>query len=123
MSKPYMRQLPRAWRTSARVFTALGDEHRQRILLMFEGARELTIKDIVAASPLSQTAVMYHLRVLRDAKVLLATKEGRSVHLRPNLPVVREAMQRVLDYMHEEFGSESEVIGSSFQERKSSEKT
>ena len=104
MSKPYMRKLPRAWTTSARVFTALGDEHRQRILLMFERGTDLTIKDIVAASPLSQTAVMHHLRVLRDAKVLIATKQGRSVHLRPNVPVVREAMQRVMDYIREAFG-------------------
>lgn len=99
-----MRQLPRAWRASALVFTALGDEHRQRILLMFERGQDLTVKDIVNASPLSPTAVMHHLRVLRDAKILIATKQGRSVHLRPNVPVVREAMQRVLDYMREEFG-------------------
>jgi len=99
-----MRKLPRAWATSARVFTAMGDEHRQRILLMFERESDLTIKDIVAASPLSPTAVMHHLTVLRDAKVLIATRRGRSVHLRPNLPLIREAMQRVLDYVREEFG-------------------
>ena len=31
-----MRAIPKEWRTLAKVFVALGDEHRQRILLMFE---------------------------------------------------------------------------------------
>ena len=103
MSKAYNQKLPSAWVRRARVFTALGDEHRQRILLLFERGKPLTIKDIVAQVPLSQTATMHHLRVLRDANVLAATKRGRSVYLRPRVPVVVEAMQGLLDYIREEF--------------------
>src|SRR4051812_40809070 len=44
--KAYARALPKRWHSQARVFTALGDEHRQRILLMFKRDEELTIKDI-----------------------------------------------------------------------------
>ena len=39
MHKNYMRAMPREWRGMARVFVALGDEHRQRILLTFDRAR------------------------------------------------------------------------------------
>ena len=35
--------------TGSRVFSALGDEQRQRMLLMFERDEELTIKDIFEA--------------------------------------------------------------------------
>ena len=36
MNRNYMRTIPKEWRTTAKVFAALGDEHRQRILLTFE---------------------------------------------------------------------------------------
>lgn len=81
------------------VFTALGDEHRQRILLMFERNEELTIKDIADACPLSRTAVTHHLRVLRNAGVLLAERRGKEVFLRPNPKRVLGAMNAVRDYI------------------------
>jgi len=99
MSKSYSRALPRAWTGQSRVFTALGDEHRQRILLMFERDSELTIKDIVDASPLSRTAVTHHVRVLRQAGVLMAEKRGKAVFLRPNSGRVLEALNAVRQYI------------------------
>ena len=38
-----MRALPKTWQRTAQVFMALGDEHRQRILLMFEPGEKLTV--------------------------------------------------------------------------------
>jgi len=101
MSRPYSRALHKDWATRARVFVALGDEHRQRILLMFQRDEELSIKDIADACPLSRTAVAHHLRVLRDAGVLLEEKRGRVVYLKPNRKLVGEAMKGVLDYIRE----------------------
>lgn len=72
------------------------------MLLMFERGESLTVSDIVQESPLSQTAVMHHIRVLRDANVLLATKRGRSVYLRPNVDLINEVMQSVITYIREE---------------------
>ncbi|WP_301102717.1 metalloregulator ArsR/SmtB family transcription factor [Propionivibrio sp.] len=102
MSKSYYRALPRIWAERSGVFTALGDEHRQRILLMFERNEELTVKDIVDASPLSRTAVTHHVRVLLEAGVLRAEKRGRSVFLRPCPKRVLEAMDAVHDYISKE---------------------
>lgn len=102
MSKNYNRRLGNDWATRGRVFTALGDEHRQRILLMFERGEELTIKDIAAAAPLSRTAVAHHVRVLRESGVLVAEKRGRAVHLRTNPRVVVEAMKGVLEYIRKQ---------------------
>ncbi len=92
----------RKWAKRSRVFTALGDEHRQRILLMFERGEELTIKDIVDASPLSRTAVTHHVRMLREAEVLTAEKRGKAVFLRPNPRRVLEALNAVREYIREE---------------------
>lgn len=101
MSRSYSRALPRRWKGLARVFTALGDEHRQRILLMFERGEELTIKDIHEACPLSRTAITHHIRVLREAGLLRAEKRGKEVYLRPDPGRVLEALAAVREYIRE----------------------
>ena len=101
MLKSYYRALPRAWAGRSRVFTALGDEHRQRILLMFGRNEELTIKEIVEASPLSRTAITHHVRVLKEAGVLVAEKRGREVLLRPDPKRMLETLDAVRRYITE----------------------
>ena len=102
MSRKYQAALPRKWLGLARVLSAVGDEQRQRILLMFERDEELTIKDIFDACPLSRTAVTHHIRVLRDAGVLTAEKRGKEVFLKPQPAVVLDALARLRDYIEAE---------------------
>ena len=99
MKKSYQRALPADWRRVAGVYSALGDEHRQRILLMFEPGEVLNVGQIVAASTLSRTAVSHHLRVLREAGVLVAEKRGKEVYYRIDKPFLIEAMERVVEYI------------------------
>jgi ArsR family transcriptional regulator len=93
--------LPAAWRRVASIFVALGDPHRQRILLMFERGERLNVGEIVAASTLSRTAIAHHLRVLRDAGVLKSEKAGREVYFWPDVTVVRSALAAVQEYLDE----------------------
>lgn len=102
MGKRFDQQLPEDWQARARVFLALGEENRQRILLMFERGRELAMKEVVDACPLSRTAVTHHIRCLLDAGIIVAEKRGASVYLRPNPAVVIDALQGVLTYIEEE---------------------
>ena len=99
MRRAYARALPAAWRRIARVFVALGDPHRQRVLLMFEPGERLNVGQIVAASTLSRTAVSHHLRVLREAGVLLREKIGKEVYFWPDIDAVREALAAVQEYL------------------------
>jgi DNA-binding transcriptional ArsR family regulator len=99
MRQTYSKAIPRAWQRTARMFTALGDPHRQRILLMFDPGEKLTVGEIVAASPLSRTAVAHHLKVLREAGVLHARKVGKEVWYRTDPEAVRKALRDVLDYL------------------------
>jgi DNA-binding transcriptional ArsR family regulator len=101
MRRVYARAIPAAWRRIARIFVALGDPHRQRILLMFEPGERLNIGRIVAASTLSRTAVAHHLRVLREAGVLKCEKTGREVYFWPDVAAVRGALAAVQDYLAE----------------------
>jgi DNA-binding transcriptional ArsR family regulator len=79
MRPSYARAIPRPWRQTAGIFVALGDPHRQRIVLMFEPGERLTVGQIVAASTLSRSAVAHHLKVLRGAGVLRCEKVGKEV--------------------------------------------
>ena len=81
------------------MFVALGDEHRQRILLMFEPGEQLTVGQIVAASTLSRSAVAHHLKVLREAGVLHAEKIGKEVWYRTDPVAVRTGLEDVLAYL------------------------
>ena len=99
MRQTYARAIPRAWKQTARLFVALGEPHRQRILLMFEPGEELTVGQIVAASTLSRSAVAHHLKVLRAAGVLRNQKVGKEVWYRTEPAAVRTALQSVLDYI------------------------
>ncbi len=99
MKKAYARALPPAWRRIARIFVALGDAHRQRIVLMFEPAERLNVGAIVAASTLSRTAVAHHLRVLREAGVLKSEKIGKEVFFWTDVATVEAALTAVQDFL------------------------
>lgn len=94
-----MRVVPGAWRTISRVYTALGDEHRQRILLTFERGERLNVGQIVEVSTLSRSAVSHHLKILREAGVLRSQKEGKEVYFWINKDFLIEAMETVVDYI------------------------
>ena len=97
-----MRAIPKEWRTLAKVFVALGDEHRQRILLTFEKGERLTVGQIAEVATLSRPAVSHHLKILRNAGVLEAERAGREVYLRINREVLEQTLATVLDYVRTE---------------------
>jgi DNA-binding transcriptional ArsR family regulator len=103
MRQSYSRALPRAWQKTAQIFTALGDSHRQRIVLMFEDDERLSVGQIVAASPLSRSAVAHHLRVMREAGVLQCEKVGKEVWYWPEPDAVRAALGAVHEYLDDAF--------------------
>src|SRR5260221_10209433 len=99
MNKNYRRAIPAAWRNISKVFTALGDEHRQRILLTFEPGERLNVGQIVEVSTLSRSAVSHHLKILREAGVRDSEKIGKEVYFWLNKKPIKESLQAVLDYL------------------------
>src|SRR5690349_24308657 len=99
MRKNYLRSIPREWRTISRAFTALGDEHRQRILLTFEKGDRLNVGQIVEVSTLSRSAVSHHLRLMREAGVLNSEKVGKEVYYWVNAQFLEEALEAVLRFI------------------------
>jgi DNA-binding transcriptional ArsR family regulator len=101
MNKNYMRAIPKEWRNISKVFTALGDEHRQRILLTFEPGERLNVGQIVAVSTLSRSAVSHHLRLLREAGVLESAKEGKEVYFWIARDFLIEALEVVVGHIRD----------------------
>ena len=99
MNRNYLRAIPREWRTISRAFTALGDEHRQRILLTFEKGERLNVGQIVEVSTLSRSAVSHHLKLLREAGVLQSAKEGKEVYYWIDKRFLEDALASVLEYI------------------------
>ena len=101
MNANYGRSLPLEWKPMSKVFAALGDEHRQRMLLLFERGERLNVGQIVEASPLSRSAVSHHLKVLYDAGVLRSEKVGKEVFFWIDTEFVTQTLANVLDYARE----------------------
>lgn len=101
MKKNYMRAIPREWRTISRAFTAMGDEHRQRILLTFEPGERLNVGQIVEVSTLSRSAVSHHLKLMREAGVLRSEKLGKEVYYWLDKDFLEEALASVLGYIRD----------------------
>jgi len=101
MNRHYLRSIPREWRTISRAFTALGDEHRQRILLTFERGERLNAGRIAEVSTLSRPTVSHHLKLLREAGVLSSEKIGKEVFYWVNKPFLEESLEAVLGFIRE----------------------
>jgi DNA-binding transcriptional ArsR family regulator len=79
-----------------RTFKALADPTRRRILaLLREG--DLPAGEIAAHFPVAWASVSHHLTVLREAGLVIATREGQFIRYSLNTTVVQDAMQHLLD--------------------------
>lgn len=101
MNTDYSRAIPESWQKMSKVFTALGDEHRQRILLTFERGERLNVSQIVAVSTLSRPTVSHHLKILREAEVLSSEKIGKEVFFWVNKPFLEDTFANVSRYLSE----------------------
>ena len=100
MNLQYAEQLPQEWTYMSAVFMALGDIHRQKILLLFENDERLNAGQISDASPLSRSAVSHHLKILHQCNVLGSEKIGKEVWFWINKPLLEETFSNVLDYLN-----------------------
>jgi len=91
--------MPLEWKNTSELFLALGDEHRQRILLAFEKDERLNISQLVAASTLSRTAVSHHIKSLHRAGALKSEKVGKEVYFWIDKENIKQAFSRVFEYI------------------------
>ena len=89
-------------RALAKIFKALGDETRLEIVKMLAG-KERCVCAFLNRFPMSQPAISNHLRVLREAGVVLDSRDGRWIFYRLN-PAAFAAIEQ---FLHLTLSSES----------------
>ena len=99
----YLTSLPSHWQPVAAIFAALGDETRQRILLLFDENEELAIKEIAAQFHLGRTTVVHHLAVLEKAGVLTVRRAGKLALYSMRPGVILDALEKLRAYIEEEY--------------------
>ena len=72
-----------------RLFEALADETRRRILALLLARGELCVCDLFGVLKLPQPKVSRHLAIMRDSGLLMHRKQGTWVHYRlnPEMPL------------------------------------
>lgn len=98
MNTQYLHALPQDWEATARVFSALGDATRQKILLLFEPGESISLKSLTGLLPLSRTAVAHHVTTLVRAGLLQPVRRGREVYYSLDLERAIEALDKVRNY-------------------------
>ena len=101
MKNNYSAALPVEWKEMSRIFVALGDEHRQRMLLLFESGERLNVGQIAEVSTLARPTVSHHLKVLHESGVLASEKVGKEVWFWINRTPLETTLGNVLDYLKE----------------------
>ncbi len=79
-----------------RTFKALSDPTRRRILALLRPG-DLAAGDIAAHFPIAFASVSHHLQVLRDAGLVISTRQGQQVIYSLNTTVLQEALQFLLE--------------------------
>jgi len=75
-----------------RLFSAVADPTRIRILHALMIVEELCVCDLAAVTDLSVSAVSHQLRLLRDRYLVSARRQGRMVYYSLSCPHVRDLM-------------------------------
>lgn len=79
-----------------RTFKALSDPTRRRILALLRPG-DLAAGDIATHFPIAFASVSHHLQVLRDAGLVISTRQGQQVIYSLNTTVLQEALQFLLE--------------------------
>ncbi|MFC1666000.1 ArsR/SmtB family transcription factor [Pseudomonadota bacterium] len=99
MKPQFAECLPPNWEKFACFFSALGDSYRQKILLTFDPGEEICVNDIARLFKLSRPAISHHLKVLKDAGLVVCEKRGKEVYYRINYEYCAGVIEHVRDFI------------------------
>jgi len=89
--------LPETHSRAVALLRALGNPARYRIVRYLTECPECIVNEIVAQTPLAQSTVSQHLRVLREAGLVCGEIEGPAM----NYCLDRQALQWLIEHLEE----------------------
>ena len=75
-------------KTLVKFFHAVADHHRQNILSMIKGHKNINASNIEEKIKLSQPTISHHLAILKEAKLITAKKKGRETYYSLNQKII-----------------------------------
>lgn len=86
----------------ARVFAALGDETRLRLVAKLSSGQSSSISQLTEGSRLTRQAITKHLRVLEGARIVRSVRAGRESRFALDPEPIAE-IRRYLDFVSEQW--------------------
>lgn len=80
-----------------RLLNALGDPNRQAILMVLGNQKRLNVGEITSHFSISRPAISHHLKILKDAKILIAEKQGQETYYMIDGESVIQELQTVVE--------------------------
>ncbi|MCC7206899.1 MAG: helix-turn-helix transcriptional regulator [Anaerolineae bacterium] len=94
-----------------RICYALGDTKRLMILYLLSAAPH-TVNDIAADLNMPQPTVSHHLKILRERRLVRATREGTSVHYAMAEPRVVQALDLLRGVLRDTLADQARLADS-----------
>jgi ArsR family transcriptional regulator len=82
------------------LFKALADPNRRKILRLLSKHDSMTAGDISAEFTISKPAISDHLKILRNAGLIYAQKQGQYMIYQLNTTIVQELAALVFDFLN-----------------------
>jgi DNA-binding transcriptional ArsR family regulator len=79
-----------------KVYRALADPTRRRILALLR-ERDMTAGELAAQFDLAWPTISGHFRVLKDADLIQADRQGTTISYHLNVSLLEEAMRALMD--------------------------
>jgi ArsR family transcriptional regulator, arsenate/arsenite/antimonite-responsive transcriptional repressor len=80
-----------------RLLGALGDPNRQQIIMLLGQKGRLNVGEIAGHFSISRPAISHHLKILKDAHIVTAEKQGQETYYSVDGNRVVKDMQTVTD--------------------------
>lgn len=84
------------FRGSRPFFIALGDPVRQELLMSMVDGESLSVKELTARTNLSRPTVSHHLRILKEANIVVEQVRGRQTFYKPQTGEYFETVKKLI---------------------------
>ncbi len=84
-----------------KTFKALADANRRKILILLR-SKDLTAGEIADEFEISKPSISHHLKILKNAELVDARREGQQIYYSLKMTVFQEIVSNFLDLFKEE---------------------
>ncbi|HEY8886156.1 MAG TPA: metalloregulator ArsR/SmtB family transcription factor [Candidatus Microsaccharimonas sp.] len=97
-----LKKIRKIFTGSLPIFSALGDENRQKLILLMLEPEPKSVKELTDGTQLSRPSISHHLKILKDAGLIEETKKGTRTYYHPrtgehvnNMKILLEEIERL----------------------------